>query len=245
MLSEYLPEEIEREIYSTYRPCELIEYLRKNPQNVSLFRGPYFIKKLAFDHDLPYFAGITLGDLCYYDSLSKRDLLKLSAKIGDERLVVMLINNPDVIEDRQFGGTEVQRKKKILNMVINEAAGGGHEKIVQMMIDEGADDFNSTMSEATGRGHEKIVQMMIDEGADDFYWMMSYAAGGGHEKIVQMMIDEGADDFNRAMTAAARGGHEKIVQMMIDEGADNFDEVMEEATKGGHEKIINLLKFYM
>ena len=49
---------------------------------------------------------------------------------------------------------------------------GGHEKIVQILLDAGAEinaqeeDGSSALITASGGGHKKIVQMLLERGAD-------------------------------------------------------------------------------
>ena len=54
------------------------------------------------------------------------------------------------------------------------AAEYGHENIVQLMLDQYADNYNCNrvMTEATRRGHENIVRLLLDQGANDFNWAM-------------------------------------------------------------------------
>ncbi|KAG9640651.1 hypothetical protein KCU64_g12876, partial [Aureobasidium melanogenum] len=80
-------------------------------------------------------------------------------------------------------------------------------------------------------GHDKIVQMLLDSGADvnaqggEYGNALQAASAGGHEKMVQMLLDRGADanaqggDYGNALQAASGEGHRKIVQMLLDRGA--------------------------
>jgi hypothetical protein len=91
--------------------------------------------------------------------------------------------------------------------------------------------YVKAMLSASERGHEKVVQMLLDAGADvnaqgGYYGSALYAAAvGGHEKVVQMLLDAGADvnaqggHYGSALQAAAGEGHEKVVQMLRAVGA--------------------------
>ena len=81
------------------------------------------------------------------------------------------------------------------------------------------------------RGHEKVVQMLLDRGADvdakeESMECPTSSIRGGHEKVVQMLLDRGADvnaqggEYGNALQAASVGGHDKVVQMLLDRGAD-------------------------
>ena len=50
------------------------------------------------------------------------------------------------------------------------------------------------MAWAAGRGHIKIVHLMIDHGANDFNEAMARAAEGGHIDVVHLLIDHGANE---------------------------------------------------
>ena len=84
---------------------------------------------------------------------------------------------------------------------------------------------------AAQHGHEAVVQVLIEAGANvikalDYGATTLYAAAGnGHETVVRALIELGAD-VNKAMDdgwtplyIADREGHETIVQILKDAGA--------------------------
>ncbi|KAK5947991.1 hypothetical protein OHC33_010975 [Knufia fluminis] len=95
---------------------------------------------------------------------------------------------------------------------LQAASAGGHEKVVQILVEQGADvntqggHFGNALQAASARGHEKVVQMLLERGADvnaqaGYFGNALYAASeGGHEKAVQILVDKGAD-------VNAQGGH--------------------------------------
>ena len=145
---------------------------------------------------------------------------------------------------------------------LQAASEEGHEKVVQILIDAGADVnaqgeyYSNALYAASERGHEKVVQILIDARADvitqDTYDHALHAASlKGHEKIVQILIDAGADvnaqdTYDHALHAASLEGHEKVVQILIDAGADvnaqgRYDNALYTASREGHEKIVQIL----
>ncbi|KAJ5651137.1 NACHT nucleoside triphosphatase [Penicillium longicatenatum] len=152
-----------------------------------------------------------------------------------------------------------------LGNALQAASWGGHEKVVQMLLDQGADinaqggEYGNALQAASSGGHEKVVQMLLDQGADinaqgGFYgYALQAASWGGHEKVVQMLLDQGADInaqggfYGYALQAASSGGHEKVVQMLLDQGADvnaqggDYGYALQAASSGGHEKVVQML----
>ncbi|THY83110.1 hypothetical protein D6C93_08986 [Aureobasidium pullulans] len=112
-----------------------------------------------------------------------------------------------------------------------------HNKIVQMLLDRGADvnaegvEYGSALSAASYEGHERIVQMLLDRGADvnaqggKYGSALLAASCEGHDKIVQMLLDRGADvnaegvEYGSALSAAIASGHENVVQALLERGA--------------------------
>jgi len=144
------------------------------------------------------------------------------------------------------------------------ASFGGHEKVVQMLLDHDADvnargAYSDALWAASTCGHEKVVQILLDQGADPNVRGRNYgnalqaASSGGHEKVVQMLLDKGAyvntqgEDYVNALHAATRGGHEKVVQMLLDQGADinhqggDYCSPIWMASAYGYEKVLQIL----
>lgn len=121
---------------------------------------------------------------------------------------------------------------------ILSAAFFGHSRVLQLLIDNGADvdaiksDGQTVLHTAAEFGYEKAVQLLLEVGADvdkqngagltALYW----ATLGGHLTVVRLLILYGADlerkysNAESALHIAASQGHESIVLLLLEAGAD-------------------------
>ena len=145
------------------------------------------------------------------------------------------------------------------------AALQGHEAVVRLLLDRGADiatqdkDGWTALNVAARRGHKAVVRLLLDRGADvnaqneDGWTALQDAARPGHEAVVRLLLDRGADVTaqdkygSTALFRAARDGHEAVVRLLLDRGADitpqdkNGWTALKEAACEGHEAVVRLL----
>ena len=103
-------------------------------------------------------------------------------------------------------------------------------------------------------GHEEVVQMLLDGGADvnvqsEWGTALCGASEYGHGSIVQILLDSGARvtiGRSRALAAAVQGGRSDIVQMLLNSmNAEDFDNEWQIASSGvddGDDEIMKLLE---
>ena len=146
------------------------------------------------------------------------------------------------------------------NAQLVDAAKAGHEEVVRLLLDQGADVNrrcswrSSPLAEAAKAGHEAVVRLLLDRGADmnsSGIWgnsPLAEAAEAGHEAVVRLLLDRGADVNssgtwgNSPLAEAAEAGHEAVVRLLLDRGAvlkiGEFDRfwchTLVESTKAGH-----------
>ncbi|KAI9891067.1 MAG: hypothetical protein M1814_003418 [Vezdaea aestivalis] len=112
---------------------------------------------------------------------------------------------------------------------------GGHEAVVKLLLDKGADihakeDNNgwTALVGAAWNGHEAIVKLLLDKGADvnvkdnSGWTALHRTAWNGHETIVKLLLDKGADvnakdsDGWTALIWAAENGYEATVKLLLE-----------------------------
>ncbi|KAH7308661.1 hypothetical protein B0I35DRAFT_99586 [Stachybotrys elegans] len=121
-----------------------------------------------------------------------------------------------------------------------QAIENGHEAVVRLLLDNGADIEGKTESRsgqtpllwAAYKGHRAIVQLLLDRGADinskdDFDQTPLFCASyEGHEAVVRQLLDKGADInpkdlYGRTpLYCASYEGHEAIAQLLFGHGAE-------------------------
>src|SRR5271163_2705593 len=115
----------------------------------------------------------------------------------------------------------------------------GHERVVQRLLEKGADvagkdrSGQTALSRAAMKGHEAVVELLLEKGADvkskDSVCQtpLSWAARGGYEAVVKLLLEKGADvkrkgrlDGQAPLLFAAYNGHEVVVKLLLEKGAD-------------------------
>lgn len=181
-----------------------------------------YMEMIAYKYAIPVPKDINEAILFMDLNLDRRILI--AAQRGNKEIVELLIDHVNVL---------------IYGFTMAYAAKGGHEDIVQMMLEKGADNYDDTMAYAALGGHLNIVDWMLWLGARDHNTAMVYAAAGGHREIVRLMLSLGANSYNQTMAAAAKRGDEEIVQWMFISGARDYNSAMINAVQGGHAKIVH------
>jgi ankyrin repeat protein len=87
---------------------------------------------------------------------------------------------------------------------------------------------------AAGNGHEAVVKLLVEKGADleskDRFGRipLSLAAMNGHEAVVKLLVEKGADleykDHNgqTSLSFATKYGHKAVVKLLLEKGAKEF-----------------------
>ncbi|KAJ7602548.1 ankyrin repeat-containing domain protein [Mycena polygramma] len=129
----------------------------------------------------------------------------------------------------------------------------GHEEVVRLLIEHGADvnaDGGQALRAASKEGKTAVVGMLIEAGADvdangsGALWTGSVS---GNADVVKLLIAAGADihaNNGQALCAASKNGHIQVVTLLIAAGADvnaNSGQALEAASRNGNVEIVKLL----
>lgn len=110
------------------------------------------------------------------------------------------------------------------------AAAGGHERIVEMLLNEIADvNADGGYGAATRTTRIRIIVDILSDLkviTGNYRTALIAAAARGHQEIVEMLLNQYVDvnaeseHYGTALVAAAARGHEKIVEMLLNQNAD-------------------------
>ncbi len=147
------------------------------------------------------------------------------------------------------------------NYALIAAAEHGHEDIVALALDKGAQvdaricpictpeyfGFFPAITYAAMFGHTHIVKMLLDHKANPHnYRAITYAAGYGHIEVVRLFIEAKSCFLNEALFEAASSGKKGIVKILLDAGANpngwrDITNTLVSAAENGHTEVVRLL----
>ena len=159
-------------------------------------------------------------------------LLHMGSKHGYTSTVAMAIPTNE---------TNIDPKDSYRRTPLSWAAENGHEAVVKLLLEKGADleSRDSTgrtpLSRAAENGHEAVVKLLLEKGADleskdsTGRTPLSWAAEKGHEAVVKLLLEKGADLESKDSTGrmplswAAENGLEAVVKLLQQKVADPRD----------------------
>ena len=160
------------------------------------------------------------------------------------------LNDPD---DTFSGATALHR-----------AAFKGHNEVVKLLLDGGADPEtadsfgNTPLLLATISHEEGVIKLLLDAGVSPdpdgailtpLYW----AASDGKTELVEMLLDAGADpnltrwSVDSQIHNAAKKGHKDVVKLLLEAGAEpdltnsEGETPLHYAASKGHKNIVEML----
>jgi ankyrin repeat protein len=148
-----------------------------------------------------------------------------AAEKGDTKTVERLLKkDPSLVNAQRFGPGWSPLKL---------AVGGGHTRVVALLLEAGAPLEDGTIRDAAAGGHIDIVELFLAKGVDingpaD---LMEGAVSGGKTVMVEWLLAQGASVQRKQGTTgplqnAAYGGHKAIADILLAHGvrADEKDE---------------------
>lgn len=154
---------------------------------------------------------------------------------------------------------EADSQNTILQTALFIAASAGHEPVVHLLIENGADPSlsdrfgNTALHIAASGGHMSMLEPSIGNGADPHPQAESGENIAGHKSIIQRLLDNGAgphlqNEFGHtALSFAVRREHEAVVHLLLESGADpnhpnrSGQTALFFASSRGHEPVVQLL----
>ncbi|OGM40069.1 hypothetical protein ABOM_011265, partial [Aspergillus bombycis] len=195
---------------------------------------------------------VSQGFLYYHYGWSDWTYLGFAAYLGLKSFARLLLE----------GGADINKGR---DKPLQLAADRGHEEIVKMLLENGADpsgggaNYSTALVCASLNGYQRVVQLLLSHGANpneqsrECGTALAAAAGGGYEKIIETLLKHGADvntqdeEGNTALAAAAGGGYEKIIETLLKHGADindsgkKYGTALHAAAAYGHQGIFEML----
>ncbi|OCK94837.1 ankyrin, partial [Cenococcum geophilum 1.58] len=110
---------------------------------------------------------------------------------------------------------------------LSMAAGQGHEAIIQLLLEKGANPNNcakldtpNVLSAVAMKGHDKVIRLLLKTGANlDISSALPNAATNSHEESVRLILQKSSElEKTRALPFAASEGHTAIVRLLLDKG---------------------------
>ena len=131
------------------------------------------------------------------------------------------------------------QEKDVYGNALQAAAAGGHEGVVSLLIQNGADVdakggmHGTALQAACAKGHRAIVELLLRNKADvnarggaAYVNPLHTAAAEGRKEICEMLLDHGADIDTKCvinggvLQAATMSSNREVFQMLIAHGAD-------------------------
>ncbi|KAJ5787128.1 hypothetical protein N7457_002118 [Penicillium paradoxum] len=143
------------------------------------------------------------------------------------------------------------------------ASANGNDKIMQILLEQGADINARALSDKTALytacsyGHHEIAHMLLERGAGrhlqrrDLADIFQAVCAKGYENIVRLFLQHGANDNTSGthleiiLQVACSSGQERIVKMLLEHGASVNDiDALKAACLAGHDRIVQMLLNY-
>ena len=135
------------------------------------------------------------------------------------------------------------RKEGLYNTALARAAGGGHEAIMELLFDLGAEDADkSVFINAAFGGHVAIVQKELAKGVESKYIeaILRLITNYRHKAVVVALLDYSTTDkiLSEAVGGAGTSGDVNMIEYIISRGGKDYLSLIEGAAIRGHFDIV-------
>jgi ankyrin repeat protein len=139
---------------------------------------------------------------------------------------------------------------ELMNSAMIEAAANGQVRIVDLMMENGANQSTNSLIRALSGGHVEVVQLLLEKCTDyitlQHDCILYKAVTKGNTEIVRLLLQkmerEGIIlDYDKPICNAAHRGHIDIVKLMLEKGCKNYNHVLAWAAHGCHTDVIELM----
>jgi len=130
-----------------------------------------------------------------------------------------------------------------LNNCLKYACANGYEDIIELMLKNGAKNYDGGLISASIKNHINIMINMEKLGAS-INNVFGEVCKLGNKVSVNYLIRMGANNWNDGLMGACEGGHIEIAGIMVDNGATNFNRALEIACCYNQIQMVKLMKDY-
>lgn len=189
--------------------------LSKNADNDIRKTLTYLILQEKLPEELSYyiltFITPSYGILNPFE-LGKYGFFELCCKSNSSSAILIEAAREGYIEIVRIKVTKVE--KWILNRGLGIACFKNDVKMIDLLVKNGADDWNTGLMESCRGGYEEVALYMIDRGATNYDESFFYGCIFGHINICKLLICI-VKDPSRCLEAAMKSGNEEITRMIV------------------------------
>lgn len=244
-------------------------------QALRLFRDPGgkftdWVQILDLDLDDDHWYD-NVGDYYRRQTSKKPSPIYYASRLGLDAVLSELIC--EMPFDQPAGGSILPKVSDLVNertgafrrTALIAASSGGHEAVVRLLLDKGADTNNqggrygTALQAASYSGREAVVRLLLDRGADInllgglYGTALQAASSRGSEAVFRLLLEGGADvnlqggHYGTALQEASLDGSEAVVRLLFERGADvnlqggRYGTALQAASYKGHEAMVRLL----